>query len=86
MRVNICAPGDSSVGIQPIYVDFDLGINIDGEEKDWIRKTLTECFSEIYDDRVRVMFEDEFEEFDCSNGNKIISIKTDSTVRSEMKY
>ena len=61
MKVNIYFAGDSSVGIFPISIDIDLGIEIEDEDREWIRKSLTECFNEIYDNSVKVMFQDEID-------------------------
>lgn len=65
MKVNIYAPGDPSVGIFSINTDIELGIEIESEDKEWIRKSLIECFSEIYDDIVRVMFQDEIDKMNA---------------------
>ena len=65
MKVNIYVPRDPSVGIFSINTDIELGIEVENEDKEWIRKSLVECFSEIYDNQVRVMFQDEIDEMNA---------------------
>jgi len=51
--------GDSSVGIDGIYTELDLGTDFDNEEKVWVRNNLIKCFTDIYGETVIVRFENE---------------------------
>lgn len=55
--------GDPSVGIQHLRTEMDLQVDVDDFNREWLRVTLQKCFTEIYNDRVGVEFEDEREEF-----------------------
>lgn len=60
-KVFINTAGDMSVGIFPHEIVIDLGIDVDNFDgyRDMIKKELRQCFNEILDDCVFVVFEDE---------------------------
>ncbi len=59
MKAYVIVPGDWSVGIPDLDVEIDLHLEVEGEDKDFIREKLTDCFKAIYDTEVGVEFEDE---------------------------
>jgi hypothetical protein len=59
MKVRLTTKGDSSVGIDGIDTELELGTDFDNEEKIWVRNNLMKCFTEIYGETVKVRFENE---------------------------
>jgi hypothetical protein len=81
-EVCIYAPGDPSVGIPSTTLNIDLNISIDDEKfKEYIRELLKNCFNEIYDDCVTVMFQDEIDEI-----NKKENMFFESKEETKMKF
>lgn len=66
MKAHVWSFGDDSVGIPGASTDVDICFDADVIDEDdmrqFIRDRLSECFSQIWDDKVHVMFEDEIEE------------------------
>ena len=62
-EVDIFAPQDPSVGMFSVSLTIDLqGLEVEeAEDVEFIRQQLANCFSEIYDDSVRVTFDFERE-------------------------
>lgn len=66
-KVYIHCNGDISVGIFPIDIYIDMPTqDFDEEFKDFIRESLSETFSDIYDTSCKVYIDDEddFEELE----------------------
>lgn len=57
----ISSPGDRSVGLFGYNTEVPTGITEfeDKEHRNYVRRCLSECFSEIWDDPATVMFSDE---------------------------
>jgi len=53
------AAGDLSTGIQSTLTEMDLKFDVDCVDREELRKDLTGFFSEIYDEQVKITFEDE---------------------------
>ncbi len=62
MRVYIEAPGDPSVGIPSGHFDATIPEPEDGEDREWMRDALRECYTKILDEELLIWFEDEIDE------------------------
>jgi hypothetical protein len=59
MKAYIIVEGDLSVGVPMLDIEIDLCFDPEEEEREWIRKQLDSCFSEIYGQKIGIEFEDE---------------------------
>lgn len=64
MKIIITGLGDMSVGIRPLYFEFDYPgleqiLEDNPEFRESTRQTLIKAFTEIEDDKVGVVFKDE---------------------------
>lgn len=65
MKAYIDSKGDSSVGIDGFNTEVDLGVDFEGRAyRECARNDLVICFSKLWGEKARVVFEDELREED----------------------
>jgi len=58
-KVLVYCNGDPAAAIPALETEFDTHIDIDCEDREETRKLIAELFATLWDEDVRVVFEDE---------------------------